>query len=95
MSRPHGSKNKITRDMKEIIFQAFEKAGGVDYLVTVARRNPAAFLTLLGRIVPAEIKAELTSPELVALILAGRRRVLEAKATKQLNGGEVKDFHDN
>ena len=61
MARPKGAQNKITRDMKEAILEAFEKAGGVDYLVQHAKFNPASFVKLLGRIVPAEVRAEIAA----------------------------------
>ena len=57
--RPKGAANKITRDIRLAISQAFDKAGGVDYLVTQSRENPQAFMTLIGKIVPAEVKAQI------------------------------------
>lgn len=56
--RPKGAANKITKDIRAAISQAFDKAGGVDYLVTQAKQNPQAFLTLIGKIVPAEVRAQ-------------------------------------
>lgn len=58
--RPKGSANKITKDIREAISQAFDKAGGVDYLVGLSKTNPQAFTALLGKIVPSELKADIS-----------------------------------
>lgn len=58
--RKKGVPNKITTEIKTAILAAFDKAGGQDYLARQAEENPVAFMTLLGKILPAEIKAELT-----------------------------------
>jgi hypothetical protein len=56
--RPKGSQNKITADLKNMILGALEKAGGEKYLVEQAKaKNPTAFLTLVGKIVPQTINA--------------------------------------
>jgi len=52
-----GSKQKIQREIREMIFQAFENAGGVDYLVQQSQENPVAFLGLLKCIVPKTVNA--------------------------------------
>jgi hypothetical protein len=59
MSRKTGTPNKITKDMKEIIHLAFERAGGVNYLVAQAHAEPKAFMGLLGRIVPVQVALDL------------------------------------
>ena len=56
--RKKGVPNRITSDIRNAISQAFSKAGGVNYLVEQSRLNPQAVLTLLGKIVPAEVKAQ-------------------------------------
>lgn len=50
-----GRPNKITRDVKEAILQAFENVGGHSYLETQASANPAAFMTLLGKVLPTQV----------------------------------------
>lgn len=54
--RPKGLPNKITRDIRETVRQAFYAAGGKDYLVRVANKRPDVFLALVGKIIPAETK---------------------------------------
>jgi hypothetical protein len=51
-------KSKLSKDMKEIIHLAFSRAGGVDYLVEQARSEPKAFMGLLGKIVPNEVRLD-------------------------------------
>ena len=80
--RKRNVSNKLTRDIREMIRAALDKAGGVKYLVAQAEKNPAAFLTLVGKIVPAQIDAtvnkrdvtELTRDELLVLIAEARAR---------------------
>jgi hypothetical protein len=69
--RPKGSANKLTRDIREAISQAFDKVGGVDYLAAQARENPQAFMTLLGKIVPAEVKAQLDGNVVINVVQRG------------------------
>lgn len=54
--RPKGAENKITREVKEMVLEAFGKLGGVDFLVTHAPDNIPAFFSLLGRAMPKEQK---------------------------------------
>jgi hypothetical protein len=53
--RPKGAPNKLTKDVKEMILAALDKAGGVKYLVRQATENPAAFMTLVGKIIPLQV----------------------------------------
>lgn len=47
--------NKLTSDVKGMILAALDKAGGVEYLVLQARESPAAFMTLVGKVLPTQI----------------------------------------
>ena len=57
--RPKGSPNKITADLKRAILEAAEAAGGeggtAGYLARQADENPAAFMTLLGKVLPTTL----------------------------------------
>lgn len=53
--RPKGSRNKATTALKDMILQALDQKGGVDYLVTQAEENPTAFLTLVGKVLPLTV----------------------------------------
>lgn len=56
--RIKGVPNKITSDLKRPILEAAEAAGGpqgtVGYLTVQATANPAAFMSLLGKILPIQ-----------------------------------------
>ena len=53
--RPKGARNKMTRALKDMILQALDDAGGQQYLVEQAHKNPAAFMTLLGKVLPLQV----------------------------------------
>jgi len=55
--RPKGARNKLTRDIREMIRAALDKAGGIAYLVKQAELNPTAFMSLLGKMIPTQIDA--------------------------------------
>lgn len=53
--RPKGVPNKNTTALKEMILQALDGKGGVDYLVRQADENPTAFLSLVGKVLPMTV----------------------------------------
>lgn len=57
--RVKGTPNKVSAELKDMIRSALEGAGGVDYLQSVASTHPAAFCALIGKIIPADVKATL------------------------------------
>jgi hypothetical protein len=56
MGRKKGSVNKVTGDVRRMVLGALEAAGGQDYLTEQARENPAAFMALVGKTLPKDIK---------------------------------------
>jgi hypothetical protein len=52
--RPKGAANVVNRTLRDMILGALDDAGGQAYLAEQAHKNPAAFLTLLGRVLPRE-----------------------------------------
>lgn len=56
--RPKGSRNKLTVALKDAILHALSKAGGIDYLTAQAEKNPTAFLALVGRVLPLQVKQD-------------------------------------
>ncbi|MDA8150677.1 MAG: hypothetical protein M0041_06095 [Nitrospiraceae bacterium] len=58
--RPPGSPNKIPASVKEMVLQALRNVGGDEYLERQAIENPAAFMGLIGKLLPTEIKSEPT-----------------------------------
>ena len=61
MGRPKGSPNKITKTIREAIEAAFHEAGAEEYLLRQAEANPQAFMTLLAKLLPAQIMAEVST----------------------------------
>lgn len=55
--RPKGVPNKNTKALKDMILGALQKAGGEEYLQQQANDNPNAFLSLIGRVLPTELKS--------------------------------------
>ena len=56
--RPKGTPNKYTKELKEMILEALDHAGGAAYLCDQAEKNPSAFMTLIGKVLPMQVKAE-------------------------------------
>lgn len=54
--RQKGTPNKMTADLRQAITEAFQRAGGVDYLLGVAEKNAAVFCQLIGKVIPAQIE---------------------------------------
>ncbi len=65
--RPKGVPNKATAAIKDMITQALEKAGGVEYLVRQAEENPGAFMTLVGKVLPLQVSGDPDNPLTVAV----------------------------
>lgn len=56
--RVKGVPNKTTAAVKDMILQALSEAhegGGVEYLKEQAAKNPTAFLTLVGKVIPLQL----------------------------------------
>jgi hypothetical protein len=66
--RVKGVPNKVTKAVKEMVLAALDKAGGEDYLVEQAQKNPTAFLTLVGKVLPLQLTGEDGGPVKVSRI---------------------------
>jgi hypothetical protein len=64
--RKPGIPNKLTGELKEMILEAANLAGGkggtVQYLQTQASANPTAFMSLLGRVLPMTVGGDKDNP---------------------------------
>lgn len=63
--RQKGSSNKNTALLKDAILMAADAAhpeGMVGYLTQQAASNPAAFMTLLGKVLPTQIAGDPDNP---------------------------------
>jgi hypothetical protein len=59
--RPPGSKNKTTLALREAILSALDKVGGEEYLARLAVENSSAFISLLSKILPSQLAADVWS----------------------------------
>lgn len=53
--RQKGSQNRVNADLKSMIEGALGTLGGEGWLVSSAQENPAAFMSLLGKILPRDL----------------------------------------
>lgn len=55
-----GVPNKVTREVKEMILEALDNAGGSAYLERCAKdpKTASAFLTLVGKVLPLQLTGE-------------------------------------
>jgi hypothetical protein len=60
--RPKGATNKVTGEVKAMILAALDKAGGVDYLAAQALETPAAFMSLVGKVLPLQLTGDKNNP---------------------------------
>ena len=63
--RQKGTPNKVNSDLKEMILGALSDVGGRHYLAARASDTPAAFLTLIGKVLPMQITGDGGGPVFV------------------------------
>lgn len=56
--RPKGSLDKGNAILREMIVDALEAKGGVEYLMEKAETHPQAFMSLLGKVLPMQVTGE-------------------------------------
>jgi hypothetical protein len=58
--KPKGALNKNNQAIRDMISQALDQAGGVDYLTKRANdpKTAAAFLGLVGKVLPLQVTGE-------------------------------------
>ena len=60
--RQKGTPNKLNADVKSMILEALSGAGGAAYLQRQADENPAAFMSLVGKVLPMQVTGENGGP---------------------------------
>lgn len=62
--RTKGVPNKVTGELKAMILEALDKAGGVNYLLDCAlnEKTQGAFLSLIGKVLPMTIAGDDKNP---------------------------------
>ncbi len=84
--RKKGTTNKTTREMREMVYEAFELAGGVEYLLKHAKENPKTFLTLAARLIPQAAEHKIEGDGIPTLIL--RQNYIEGTTTEHTVGDD-------
>jgi len=96
--RPKGVPNKITRTFKAAAEKAFEKGGGVDWLVKMMNgtaSDRAAVLQLYGRLIPAQLQGEVNHSVKVQLTFAQGRNIAPNLPSDTQSAGGRQIPHDN
>lgn len=79
MGRPKGSTNKTTALLKDAIIKAAEatgedrqgKGGLIGYCTFLARKEPKAFATLLGKVLPMQVTGDDGGPLVINVVKRG------------------------
>ena len=66
--RKAGTPNKFTAELKDMILTALDGAGGVEYLQSTAVSHPAAFLSLVGKVLPLQLVGDSESPLVIQVV---------------------------
>ena len=61
--RPKGSPNKSTAAIKEMLLASLDAVGGTQYFIRQADENPTAYMSLMSKIIPSEVKKEITGAD--------------------------------
>lgn len=69
--RPKGVPNKNTALLKDMILQALDQAGGVEYLRGQASENPGPFMALVGKVLPMQLTGDAENPISIRTIITG------------------------
>jgi hypothetical protein len=68
--KPKGAKNKITKTVKEVVFDVFEKLQ-IDRkanLLTWGKDNPTEFYKIAAKLIPTDVKAEVKNSGIIKVI---------------------------
>lgn len=61
--RPKGVPNKSTAAIKDMLLASLDQVGGQKYFQQQALENPNAYMSLIGKIIPAEVKNQITGAD--------------------------------
>jgi hypothetical protein len=66
--RPKGSLDKGNAAIREMVVQALHEEGGVTYLRGLAQSHPTAFVSLVSKVMPVQVDANVTTQQLPASV---------------------------
>ena len=75
--RPKGALSKYTQSIKDMVEEALQRAGGVEYLYQQALDNPRAFLPLVSKLLPSQPVTEINiyhGEDMIRRLQEGRER---------------------
>ena len=87
--RVKGVPNRVTKAVKEMVLAALDKAGGEDYLTEQARKNPAAFMSLVAKVMPTQVVGDPDNPVAFADVTHDAERVaamIDSLAKRSVEG---------
>lgn len=67
--RPKGALDKGNAMIREMVVLALDQVGGTDYFARVAESHPAAFMSLIGKVMPVQIEGAGGGPVQATLIV--------------------------
>jgi len=79
-------------NLRDMVMAALQEAGGQKYLLDQASENPGLFMSLVGKCLPKEIKADVTSLSVVSNLTPEQQRGI-AEAILTGSGGEHATKH--
>ncbi len=91
--RPKGLANKLTVEVKQMVLEALEGAGGVSYLISKADTHPAAFLALVGKVIPLQVTGKLEHEHSGSLSAETSGFLAEVRAIASRPSGETPLSH--
>ena len=74
IGRKKGVPNKVTSDLRQMILGALEDAGGKKYFLEQAAENPVAFMSLVAKCMPKEVKAEIAATHIISNLTPEQQR---------------------
>lgn len=61
--RVKGVPNKVTNDVRQMLLASLNAVGGQQYLEEQATANPKAYLSLISKVIPQEVKSQITGSD--------------------------------
>lgn len=68
MVQPRSRPRVVQLTLKDMVLEALDEAGGVDYLVRRAHETPGLFLTLVAKVMPMQV-ADTHKGEVIANVV--------------------------
>ena len=78
--RPKGAEGKHTVELRDMVRQALDRAGGVDYLVRQSEENPSVFMSIVAKTLPQKLDLDvrMISTDMIALMQERRDAISQS-----------------